>query len=299
MNVVAAATRFTKRAAPSAARATTPGCLPHSKVSGTHAVISYRDAASSTSRTEAETASASTRRRTVSSAAGRTCAEVRRSDSDRSRTRSGSRSRATKHDRAGAGPAVRSRRGRASPMDFDAANPFDADDPFAPRPIDAVGAGARPTRQSRAQELDPLELLNLGSNRARSRNARRPRPGISIGHPCWRSHYQPPAVVPDPPLAIAGEQHVDSGGLRPACRRRCCRSRRRHRRGSIRRRPTGRSIRRGLPAADPPGYQPLDPPPAYQRGSASGLPAGRRGASAAAGASRRGIAAGRNRSART
>jgi type VI secretion system FHA domain protein len=78
---------------------------------------------------------------------------------------------------------------------FDASNPFTNDDPFAPRPIPSSGPDA--SEESIAgQELDPLELLDLGPKRAPARKAPSAR-DLELGSPLDK-HFQPPSVLPDP-----------------------------------------------------------------------------------------------------
>ena len=71
-----------------------------------------------------------------------------------------------------------------------------------------------------AQELDPLALLNLGSKSAQPKHqapkARDLGSGIPDGVALSAAGCRAGSSSP-----IAGQQHVDSGGLRPACRRRC------------------------------------------------------------------------------
>ena len=98
-----------------------------------------------------------------------------------------------KHDRGA--QAAKKPAGRSSPMDFDSGNPFDADDPFAPQPM-APSALELPDADVSVEELDPLELLNLNaSKRAPQRNA--PKARDLDGASLLEGHYQPPAVVPD------------------------------------------------------------------------------------------------------
>jgi type VI secretion system FHA domain protein len=83
------------------------------------------------------------------------------------------------------------------PIGFNAANPFDADpdDPFA-RPIAA--SPLQPSEADEAnQELDPLELLNLVSKRAPQRQPAPSARDLERGS-LLEGHYKPPAVVPAP-----------------------------------------------------------------------------------------------------
>jgi predicted component of type VI protein secretion system len=72
--------------------------------------------------------------------------------------------------------------GHASAARYDASSPFDADDPFAPRPNAASGIES-PGEERASQELDPLELLDLVSKRPPP-SATRPRPRISMAARC-------------------------------------------------------------------------------------------------------------------
>ena len=74
---------------------------------------------------------------------------------------------------------------------------FDADDPFAPQPIESEGLRI-PAEEIPGQPLDPLELLNLVPKRA-PRKARSSS-DLQLGSPL-DGHYQPPSVVPD---SVAG-----------------------------------------------------------------------------------------------
>jgi type VI secretion system FHA domain protein len=99
------------------------------------------------------------------------------------------------HDRPGQTPAISSGAG-LPPPGFNAADPLDADDPFAPRP-----AAASPLQPFDAdvphEELDPLELLNLVSKSPPPRKAPRAR-DLDRGS-LLEEHFTPPAVVQDPP----------------------------------------------------------------------------------------------------
>jgi type VI secretion system FHA domain protein len=81
------------------------------------------------------------------------------------------------------------------PPGFNAADPFDADDPFAPQP-----AAAPPLQSFDSdvphEQLDPLELLNLVSKAPSPRKA--PRAQDLDRGSLLEEHFTPPAVVPDP-----------------------------------------------------------------------------------------------------
>jgi len=74
-------------------------------------------------------------------------------------------------------------------------DPFDADDPFAPQPIPSSGLDS-PAEEIAGQQLDPLELLDLIPNRGPARKAPSAR-DLDLGSQL-DGHYQPPAVMPAP-----------------------------------------------------------------------------------------------------
>ena len=164
--------------------------LPHSKVSGLHAVISHRNAVyyiedrsrngvcinSSKNRLERGRPHALKSGDRILIDPYEIRVSVTREQGDRAEQAGGAR------------PA------RSSPADFDAASPFDADDPFAPSPI-APSALNAPEDEIGNQQLDPLELLNLVSNRAPKRHAPKAR-DLDRGSPL-DGHYKPPAVMSD------------------------------------------------------------------------------------------------------
>jgi type VI secretion system FHA domain protein len=82
---------------------------------------------------------------------------------------------------------------------YGASNPFDPDDPFAPRP-DAMSLLDAPEELRAPDELDPLALLNLGPTDhappAQAPSARDLDRGLGLD-----AHFKPPAVVapPSPP----------------------------------------------------------------------------------------------------
>jgi len=166
--------------------------LPHSKVSGLHAVVTHRNATffiEDRSRNGVYLNSTKNRlergREQALKSGDRLMIEpyeIRVSISGE------------KHDRGG--QAARKPAARSSPMDFDSGNPFDTDDPFAPQPM-AASALELPDAEVSAQELDPLELLNLHANkRAPQRNVPKARDLDRAS--LLEQHYQPPAVVPEP-----------------------------------------------------------------------------------------------------
>jgi type VI secretion system FHA domain protein len=166
--------------------------LPHSKVSGLHAVISHRNAVfyiedrsrngvflnSSKNRLERGRPQALKSGDRVLIDPYEIRVSVSRDQDDRAGQSAGAFS-----------PA------HVPPAGFNAANPFDADDPFDPRPMAASPLQPHES-ESTNQELDPLELLNLVSKRAPQRNAPQAR-DLDRGS-LLEGHYQPPAVVPGP-----------------------------------------------------------------------------------------------------
>ena len=130
--------------------------LPHAKVSGHHALISYSDGVyyiEDTSRNGVclnSTTKPTGARPTLS-------AHVWRPHPDRSVRDPG-------HDRPrrirASGPARRLRRSCGRRTVRSNADPFESDDPFAPRPFPSSGLDA-PEEAIAGQEVDPLELLNL------------------------------------------------------------------------------------------------------------------------------------------
>ena len=78
---------------------------------------------------------------------------------------------------------------------LDPSSPFDTDDPFAPRPIPSSGLDS-PAEEIAGQPLDPLELLNLLPKHAPARKAPSAK-DLERGSPL-DGHYQPPAVMPAP-----------------------------------------------------------------------------------------------------
>src|SRR3954447_8912441 len=130
------------------------------------------------------------------------------------------------HERAEHGPGVLSGT-NLPPPGFNAADPFESDDPFAPpaaapsplQPFEADGAN---------QQLDPLELLNLVSKRPPQRKAPSAR-DLDRGS-LLEEHFAPPRAVPEagplPPDASASAMSIpedydplapeDAAPLRPA-----------------------------------------------------------------------------------
>ena len=82
------------------------------------------------------------------------------------------------------------------PAGYGASNPFDPDDPFAPRP-DSVSPLDVPDELRAPDELDPLALLNLGPAEqeppAKAPSARDLDRGLGLD-----AHFKPPAVIPPP-----------------------------------------------------------------------------------------------------
>jgi len=107
---------------------------------------------------------------------------------------------------------------RSSDDRFDASNPFDAEDPFASRPIPSSALDSAPEPIA-GQELDPLELLDLVP-KAPKRAAPRPAPSakdLDLGSPL-DAHFKPPAVLPAPvsvPRADASTIPQDYDPLAP------------------------------------------------------------------------------------
>ena len=166
--------------------------LPHSKVSGLHAVVAHRDGTffiEDRSRNGVYLNSTKNRlergREQPLKSGDRIMIEPYEIRVSITREQ---------HDRGG--QAAKKPAPRSSPMDFDSSNPFDADDPFAPQPL-AASALDLPDADVSHQELDPLELLNLhASKRAPQRNVPKARDLDRAS--LLEQHYQPPAVVPEP-----------------------------------------------------------------------------------------------------
>jgi type VI secretion system FHA domain protein len=178
--------------------------LPHSKVSGNHAVVSYRAGTfyiEDRSRNGVYLNSSKNRlqrgREQGLKSGDRILIEPYEIRVSISRDQ---------HDRAeSAGSAFPS--GRPSLKDFDAADPFGSDDPFAPRPM-APSALELPDAEVSAEELDPLALLNLGSKNSPQKHQAPNARDLDRGS-LLESHYQPPSVVPDP----AVRRQVDSTSI--------------------------------------------------------------------------------------
>jgi type VI secretion system FHA domain protein len=85
-------------------------------------------------------------------------------------------------------------------------NPFEVEDPFAPRPMSSSQLDI-PEESIAGQELDPLELLNLGPKQAPARKAPSAR-DLQLGSPL-DAHFQPPAVMPTPAPAPASRPFAD------------------------------------------------------------------------------------------
>jgi type VI secretion system protein ImpI len=91
----------------------------------------------------------------------------------------------------------------SSDVQVDASNPFDTDDPFSPGPIPSSGLES-PAESVPDHGLDPLELLNLVPKRVPVRQAPSAR-DLERGSPA-DVHYQPPAVMPVSPSGPARPQ---------------------------------------------------------------------------------------------
>jgi type VI secretion system FHA domain protein len=101
------------------------------------------------------------------------------------------------HERADHGPGVLSGT-NLPPPGFNAADPYDSDDPFAPPP--AAASPLKPFEADGAnQQLDPLELLNLVSKRPPQRKAPPSARDLDRGS-LLEDHFAPPAVVAEPAL---------------------------------------------------------------------------------------------------
>jgi type VI secretion system FHA domain protein len=180
--------------------------LPHSKVSGLHAVITYRDA--------------------VYYIEDRSRNGVF-INSSKNRLERGRPYALKTGDRILIDPyeirvSVARDRGERPEPDFDefsrgpssharaeAADPFDGEDPFAPRPINSLGLDS-PAEELPSQALDPLELLNL---RPKSAPARKIPSGKDLQHGSpLDGHYRPPAVMSPPsPASPANASTIPEG----------------------------------------------------------------------------------------
>ncbi len=80
---------------------------------------------------------------------------------------------------------------------FDASDPFDIEDPFAPRGIGPLELEPG-VEEHAGHTVDPLELLGLAPKQAPARKA--PSVNEFERDPLLDQHYRPPAVVPDPAL---------------------------------------------------------------------------------------------------
>jgi predicted component of type VI protein secretion system len=165
--------------------------LPHSKVSGHHALISYRDAGfyiEDTSRNGV--CLNSSRNRLVR---GQPYAlqsgdrilidpyEIRVSITDDPND-------AARH-------VDQSARTRPPDVQFDASNPFSLDDPFTPRPSASSGLDDNPEESMARQELDPLALLDLAPPQRPPALKAPSAKDLERGSPV-DAHFKPPAVVP-------------------------------------------------------------------------------------------------------
>jgi type VI secretion system protein ImpI len=173
--------------------------LPHSKVSGIHAVISHRGAVyyiedrsrngvflnSSKNRLERGRPQALKSGDRILIDPYEIKVSVTRDQGERAGQNAGALSAA-----------------RAPGGGFGALDPFDSDDPFD----DAHRIGSSPLQpddhENADQQLDPLELLNLVAKRPPQRNAPSAR-DLDRGS-LLEGHYQPPAVVPAPSFGSPG-----------------------------------------------------------------------------------------------
>jgi type VI secretion system protein ImpI len=166
--------------------------LPHSKVSGHHAVISYRNAVyyiEDTSRNGVCLNSSKNRlergRPYALKSGDRILIDPYEIRVSITRDQSDAAERS-----AGELPDARSQ-----DVLVEASNPFDIDDPFAPRPIPSSGLES-PAEEIAGQPLDPLELLDLVPKRPPARKALSAK-DLELGL-ALDGHYQPPAVMPAP-----------------------------------------------------------------------------------------------------
>ena len=170
--------------------------LPHSKVSGHHALISYRHAVyyvEDTSRNGVFLNSSKNRlvrgQPHALKAGDRILIdpyEIRVSIAR------------DQHDAVGAHAGAAPDE-RTSELRFDTPNPFEIEDPFAPRPMSPSQLDVVPEESIASEELDPLELLNLGPKQPPARQAPSAR-DLQLGSPL-DAHFQPPAVLPAPASA--------------------------------------------------------------------------------------------------
>jgi type VI secretion system FHA domain protein len=219
--------------------------LPHSKVSGHHAVISCRDAVyyiEDTSRNGVFLNSSKNRL-----ARGRPYAL---NSGDRilidpyeisvSITRDLS-------DTAG-GFAGELSAARSSAVHFDSANPFDSDDPFARQQMPAPGLDSSEESVAR-HELDPLELLDLVPKHASPRNAPSAK-DLERGS-LMDAHFQPPAALPAPAPPSASAPRPDTRTIPPNY-------------NPLAPDESG-SFKLPAPPAPPPARERLEPPPPRER----------------------------------
>jgi type VI secretion system FHA domain protein len=170
--------------------------LPHAKVSGHHALISYRNSVyyiEDTSRNGVclnSTKNRLERGRSYPLSAGDRILidpyEIQVSISGEQRE------------------AVGRRASPLADLQFGSSDPFEtSDDPFAPRSFPSSGLDA-PEEGIAGQEVDPLALLDLGApKRPPARKAPRAK-DLDMGS-ILDQHYQPPEVLPSPPSAARGD----------------------------------------------------------------------------------------------
>ena len=163
--------------------------LPHAKVSGHHALISYRDGGfyiEDISRNGVCINSSKNRlvhgRQYVLTAGDRLLIDPYEIEVSITRDQSEAGGR-----QYGALSDV-----QPSDLEFGASGPFDIDDPFAPRPLPSSGL----EESLEGQEVDPLELLNLAPKRAPVPKPPRAK-DLDFGS-LMDGHFQPPDVLPAP-----------------------------------------------------------------------------------------------------
>jgi type VI secretion system FHA domain protein len=177
--------------------ATNTWVLPHAKVSGRHALISYQDGTfyiedkstngvflnSSRNRLERDRPYPLTSGDRILIDAYEILVSVVSDQRDRSV--------ASPHR------SEESRGMSVPPAGYNASNPFDTDDPFAPRP-DSMSPLDAPEELRAPDELDPLALLNLGRAEqappAKAPSAKDLDRGLALD-----AHFKPPAVLAPPP----------------------------------------------------------------------------------------------------
>jgi type VI secretion system FHA domain protein len=177
--------------------------LPHSKVSGRHAVISHHGAAFYVTDTSRNGVCVNSSKNRLVRGQPHALEAGDRLLIDPYEIRvSIARDQG---DHAAAGRYAESPAVRRPEDQFDASNPFDLDDPFAPRSIPSPGLDV-PAESIAAHELDPLELLDLVPKHTPARNAPSAR-DLDRGS-LVDAHFQPPAVLPVPASVPAADAIV-------------------------------------------------------------------------------------------